>query len=264
MSLDPVRRSVEVDGRELNLTATEYLILELLMRRSPAVVDRKHIAEHAWEDETDPLGSNAIDVQLSRLRAKLAERRHPHRHRPWRGLSTGGSVTAGAIRLTDVRRQSLRVALAATAIVAVAYLVVAGAVFIIQTKTLTDQIDARLSDFVRHGGRAPTGDGFQPGSPDRPFSAPILFWLTDSDGTVYTNSNLANLPTEYQAVSGWANAIVSGTQIRLYGQPVSDAHIVVGQTLDSVTAAQSQLAVAELADRAGPADRRLCRRGAHR
>jgi len=44
---------------------------ELLMRRSPAVVDRKAIAEHAWDDETDPLGSNAIDVQLSRLRAKL-------------------------------------------------------------------------------------------------------------------------------------------------------------------------------------------------
>ncbi len=46
-------------------------ILELLLRRSPAVVDRKAIAEHGWADETDPLGSNAIDVQLSRLRAKL-------------------------------------------------------------------------------------------------------------------------------------------------------------------------------------------------
>lgn len=71
ISLDPARRAVEVSGRELNLTGTEYLILELLMRRSPAVVDRKAIGEHAWADETDPLGSNAIDVQMSRLRAKL-------------------------------------------------------------------------------------------------------------------------------------------------------------------------------------------------
>jgi DNA-binding response OmpR family regulator len=71
LSLDPVRHEVTVDGRELRLTATEYQILELLLRRSPAVVDRKAIAEHAWEDETDPLGSNAIDVQMSRLRAKL-------------------------------------------------------------------------------------------------------------------------------------------------------------------------------------------------
>ncbi len=43
------------------------------MRRAPAVVDRKAIAEHAWADETDPLGSNAIDVQMSRLRAKLPD-----------------------------------------------------------------------------------------------------------------------------------------------------------------------------------------------
>jgi len=71
VSLDPLRRSVTAAERPLNLTGTEYLILELLMRRSPAVVDRKAIAEHAWADETDPLGSNAIDVQMSRLRAKL-------------------------------------------------------------------------------------------------------------------------------------------------------------------------------------------------
>jgi len=71
--LDPVRREVEVDGRPRSLTPTEYRILELLMRRSPAVVDRKAIAEHAWADETDPLGSNAIDVQISRLRAKLPD-----------------------------------------------------------------------------------------------------------------------------------------------------------------------------------------------
>jgi DNA-binding response OmpR family regulator len=72
LQLDPVRRSVGSDGRDLQLTATEYQILELLMRRSPSVVDRKAIAEHGWEDETAPIGSNAIDVQLSRLRAKLA------------------------------------------------------------------------------------------------------------------------------------------------------------------------------------------------
>jgi DNA-binding response OmpR family regulator len=73
LALDPVTRGVTVRGRPLALTATEYLILELLMRRSPAVVDRKAIAEHAWADETDPLGSNAIDVQMSRLRAKLPD-----------------------------------------------------------------------------------------------------------------------------------------------------------------------------------------------
>ncbi|HEX8940577.1 MAG TPA: response regulator transcription factor [Candidatus Limnocylindrales bacterium] len=71
LAVDPVRREVTVGGGAVSLTTTEYSILELLVRRSPAVVDRKAIAEHAWRDETDPLGSNAIDVQMSRLRAKL-------------------------------------------------------------------------------------------------------------------------------------------------------------------------------------------------
>jgi two-component system response regulator TctD len=46
-------------------------VLEVLVRRAPALADRRAIALHAWADETDPLGSNAIDVQVSRLRAKL-------------------------------------------------------------------------------------------------------------------------------------------------------------------------------------------------
>jgi two-component system copper resistance phosphate regulon response regulator CusR len=73
ITLDHVTRVAAADGRPLALTPTEYNILELLMRRWPAVVDRKAIAEHGWRDETDPLGSNAIDVQVSRLRAKIPD-----------------------------------------------------------------------------------------------------------------------------------------------------------------------------------------------
>jgi DNA-binding response OmpR family regulator len=71
LSVDPARRQASLNGRPLNLTTAEFHIVELLMRRFPAVVDRKAIAEHAWRDETDPLGSNVIDVKMSRLRAKL-------------------------------------------------------------------------------------------------------------------------------------------------------------------------------------------------
>jgi len=71
LSLDPARRQAQVNGKLLNLTTAEFHIVELLMRRYPSVVDRKAIAEHAWRDETDPLGSNVIDVKMSRLRAKL-------------------------------------------------------------------------------------------------------------------------------------------------------------------------------------------------
>ncbi|MGC8460506.1 MAG: response regulator transcription factor [Candidatus Dormibacteria bacterium] len=75
VTLDPVAHKVSVSGTTINLTGTEYLILELLMRRMPQAVTRETIAQHAWKDETEPLGSNAIDVQISRLRAKFPSAR---------------------------------------------------------------------------------------------------------------------------------------------------------------------------------------------
>jgi DNA-binding response OmpR family regulator len=72
LRFDPATRRVLVAGQEPVLTATEYSILELLVRRSPAVVPRRSIAVNVWDDEADAMGSNTIDVHLARLRAKLA------------------------------------------------------------------------------------------------------------------------------------------------------------------------------------------------
>ena len=72
LRFDPATREVRVGGHQPVLTATEYDILELLVRRSPAVVARRTIAVHVWDDESDAMGSNTIDVHLARLRAKLA------------------------------------------------------------------------------------------------------------------------------------------------------------------------------------------------
>jgi DNA-binding response OmpR family regulator len=73
LTLDPATRGASVEGRELKLTAREFAILEVLMRRSPAVVDRASIGRHAWRDETDAIGSNTIDVHVGHLRRKLGE-----------------------------------------------------------------------------------------------------------------------------------------------------------------------------------------------
>jgi len=70
--LDPATRAVRIGSQTPTLTSTELAILEILMRRSPSVVDRRAIALHAWDEEADALGSNTIDVHLARLRAKLA------------------------------------------------------------------------------------------------------------------------------------------------------------------------------------------------
>jgi DNA-binding response OmpR family regulator len=72
LRFDPAARQVLVGGRPAVLTATEFGILELLVRKSPAVVPRRSIALNVWEDESDAMGSNTIDVHLARLRAKLA------------------------------------------------------------------------------------------------------------------------------------------------------------------------------------------------
>ena len=71
LEFDPAARSARVGEHRPSLTGTELGILEMLMRRSPAVVDRRSIAQHVWDNEADAFGSNTIDVHLARLRSKL-------------------------------------------------------------------------------------------------------------------------------------------------------------------------------------------------
>lgn len=72
LEFDPVEQRVRRHGVELPLTGRERAILELLMRRHPAVVGRRTIALQVWDDVAEAVGSNTIDVHLTRLRAKLA------------------------------------------------------------------------------------------------------------------------------------------------------------------------------------------------
>jgi two-component system copper resistance phosphate regulon response regulator CusR len=72
VEFDPATREVVSGGVDPGLTPIELSILEILMRRSPTVVERRSIALHVWDQEADALGSNTIDVHLARLRAKLA------------------------------------------------------------------------------------------------------------------------------------------------------------------------------------------------
>jgi DNA-binding response OmpR family regulator len=70
--MTPATREVTSSGELIELTPREFAVLELLMRKAPAVVSRRDIALHAWPEEADALGSNTIDVHMARLRAKLA------------------------------------------------------------------------------------------------------------------------------------------------------------------------------------------------
>jgi DNA-binding response OmpR family regulator len=69
--LDPAQRELKKDGEDVSLTATEFSLIELLMRRSPSIITRRTIAHQVWTDEADAVGSNTIDVHVARLRSKL-------------------------------------------------------------------------------------------------------------------------------------------------------------------------------------------------
>ncbi len=70
--LDPAARRVTYDGVEMNLTRYELSLLELLLRRHPAVTERGTIAQHLWAEEWAAATDNSIEVHVSRLRGKLA------------------------------------------------------------------------------------------------------------------------------------------------------------------------------------------------
>jgi DNA-binding response OmpR family regulator len=71
-SIDMRARQVRRGGRQIELTAKEYALLEYLARRAGEVVSRAEIAEHVWEESFDPF-SNLIEVYVQRLRRKIDE-----------------------------------------------------------------------------------------------------------------------------------------------------------------------------------------------
>jgi two-component system, OmpR family, response regulator len=70
LSLDPARRIVRRAGTEVQLSAKEFSLLEIFMRRPGEVLSRLALIEHAW-DFAYETRSNVVDVYVRRLRAKL-------------------------------------------------------------------------------------------------------------------------------------------------------------------------------------------------
>ncbi|MBU6427242.1 response regulator transcription factor [Patescibacteria group bacterium] len=72
LSLDSARREVFVSGRRLDLTLTEFRLLELFMRNSGKVIDRQKIIDSVW-DSSFNIFSRAMDVHINNLRGKLGK-----------------------------------------------------------------------------------------------------------------------------------------------------------------------------------------------
>ncbi|WP_434557813.1 heavy metal response regulator transcription factor [Pseudomonas sp. Z5-35] len=70
LRLDLIRRRVERNGRRIDLTAKEFALLEMLLRRQGEVLPKSLIASQVWDMNFDS-DTNVIEVAIRRLRIKV-------------------------------------------------------------------------------------------------------------------------------------------------------------------------------------------------
>lgn len=70
VKLDLTNRRVTAGDREVDLSPTEFSLLEILLRHAGQVVTRKMLCEHLWKSDWEGT-TNVIEVHVNRLRNKL-------------------------------------------------------------------------------------------------------------------------------------------------------------------------------------------------
>lgn len=70
LTLDITTRRARRNGLDIDLTTTEYKLLEYLMRHSDQTVTRRMLCEHLWDANWEGV-TNVIEVHINRLRAKI-------------------------------------------------------------------------------------------------------------------------------------------------------------------------------------------------
>lgn len=84
LHLSLATKRLTIAGRTVDLTPTEFSMLELLMRFQGQVVTRKMLCEHVWGFDWDG-PTNVIEVHINRLRGKLDKGRDESLIRTIRG-----------------------------------------------------------------------------------------------------------------------------------------------------------------------------------
>ena len=85
LELDLLRRRVTRCGQRIDLTAKEFALLELLLRRKGEVLPRSLIASQVWDMNFDS-DTNVIEVAVRRLRVKVDDPFEPKLIRTVRGM----------------------------------------------------------------------------------------------------------------------------------------------------------------------------------
>ncbi len=85
LELDLLRRRATRSGRRIDLTAKEFSLLELFLRRKGEVLPRSLIASQVWDMNFDS-DTNVIDVAVRRLRIKIDDGFEPKLIHTVRGM----------------------------------------------------------------------------------------------------------------------------------------------------------------------------------
>ena len=72
ITVDRSAHRVSVDGKEIELTATEYKLLLTLVERRGRVQTRPQLLETVWEAQPD-IQTRTVDMHVQRLRSKLGD-----------------------------------------------------------------------------------------------------------------------------------------------------------------------------------------------
>ncbi|HXF36615.1 MAG TPA: response regulator transcription factor [Actinomycetota bacterium] len=72
LTIDPAKRRVAVDGREVQLTPLEFDILLTLAREPGVVLSREQLMDRVW-GYRDYAGGRVVDSHVARIRRKLGE-----------------------------------------------------------------------------------------------------------------------------------------------------------------------------------------------
>lgn len=71
--MDLIHNCAVKDGNPLELTATEYKLLSLLMQNPNLVLTREVLLDRLWDSRGDYIDGNTLSVYISRLRNKIED-----------------------------------------------------------------------------------------------------------------------------------------------------------------------------------------------
>ena len=85
IKLDSATRDVSKAGEKIDLTLTEFRLLEYFMRHPNEVLNRQTIIDHLWDFDFNSL-SRVMDVHINNLRNKLNTKKHGSKIETVRGI----------------------------------------------------------------------------------------------------------------------------------------------------------------------------------